>query len=91
METGRAISKDAAAKLRDEGVTVNSVKNIVCRSYAPKIKKIEKSVRLLAEVYGRFFQKEDAVEVAKIIEAALEAWFAGKGDANVHRESVGTA
>ena len=48
-------------------------------------------MRLPAEVYGRFFQKEDAVEVAKIIEAALEAWFAGKGDADVHRESAGTA
>lgn len=91
VETGRAISKDAAAKLRDEGVTVDSAKDIICRSHAPKSKKIEKSVRLPAEVYGRFFQKEDAVEVAKIIEAALEAWFAGKGDADVHRESAGTA
>ena len=90
-ETGKPISRDAASRLRIEGVTVDSVKDIICRSDAPKTKKIEKSVRLPAEVYGRFFQKEDAVEVAKIIEAALEAWFAGKGDADVHRESAGTA
>lgn len=70
---------------------MDSVKDIICRFDAPKTKKIEKSVRLPAEVYGRFFQKKDAVEVAKIIEAALEAWFAGKGDANVHRKSAGTA
>lgn len=91
VKTGKPISKDAASRLRKEGVTVDSVKDIICRSDAPKTKKIEKSVRLPAEVYGRFFQKEDAVEVAKIIEAALEAWFAGKGDADVHRESAGTA
>lgn len=70
---------------------MDSVKDIICRFDASKTKKIEKSVRLPAEVYGRFFQKKDAVEVAKIIEAALEAWFAGKGDANVHRKSAGTA
>lgn len=91
VKTGKPISKDAASRLRKEGVTVDSVKDIICRSDAPKTKKIEKSVRLPAEVYGRFFQKEDAVEVAKIIEAALEAWFAGKGDADVHKGSAGTA
>lgn len=91
VETGKPISKDVASRLRNEDVTVDSVKNIVCRSDAPKTKKIEKSVRLPVEIYERFFQKEDAVEVAKIIEAALEAWFAGKGDADVHRESAGTA
>lgn len=91
VETGRPISRDVASRLRNEDVTVDSVKNIVCRSDAPKTKKIEKSVRLPVEIYERFFQKEDAVEVAKIIEAALEAWFAGKEDADVHRESAGTA
>lgn len=91
VETGKPISRDVASRLRNEDVTVDSVKNIVCRSDAPKTKKIEKSVRLPVEIYERFFQKEDAVEVAKIIEAALEAWFAGKEDADVHRESAGTA
>lgn len=91
VETGKPISRDAASRLRNEDVTVDSVKNIVCRSDASKIKKAEKSVKLSTEVYERFFQKEDAVKAAEIIVAALEAWFAGKGDADVHEGSAGTA
>lgn len=91
VETGRVISKDVAAKLRDEGVTADSAKGIICRPDVSEIKKKEKNVRLPAEVYERYFQKEDAGKVAEIIESALEAWFAGKGDADVYRRSTGTA
>ena len=47
-------------------------------------------MKLPAEIYERYFRKTDSGKVAEIIEAALEAWFAGKGDADVHRGTVVT-
>lgn len=83
VKGGKPITQDAAVRLREDGVSADSVKDIVCRSDKVKPKKAEKSVKIPADVYKKYFHKEDARKVLEIIEAALEAWFAGKGDTDV--------
>lgn len=84
LETGKSINEEMASRLREDGVKADDVREIICGSAKPKQKKAEKSVKLPADVYERYFKKADAGKVAEIIEAALKAWFAGKGDADVH-------
>lgn len=90
-EIGKPISRDMAASLREEGITSDDVRNIICRAKSAGVKKAEKNVKLPASVYEKFFRKEDSGKVAEIIEAALEAWFAGREDTDIHGKSAGSA
>lgn len=93
VEIGKPISKETAARLREDGVSADSVREIVRhKADQQKVKRTEKNVKIPVEVYEKYFQKMDAGKVSEIIEAALEAWFTGKeADAVVHRESTGAA
>lgn len=77
VETGRAINKDMAVKLRKDNITADSIGDIICQSN--KVKKREKNIKIPAEVYEKYFQEIDARKATEIIQAALEAWFAGGG------------
>lgn len=77
VETGRAINKDMAVKFRKDNVTADSIGDIICQSN--KVKKREKNIKIPAEVYEKYFQEIDARKATEIIQAALEAWFAGGG------------
>lgn len=77
VETGNAINKDMAVRFRKDNVTADSIGDIICQSN--KAKKREKNVKIPAEVYEKYFQEIDARKATEIIQAALEAWFAGGG------------
>lgn len=81
-EIGKPVNKEMATKLREDGVNVSDVAEIV--SGAPKkAKSASKAVKIPVDVYERYLkgQKPDAME--EIIVKALEAWFDGKGDVDV--------
>jgi ParB family chromosome partitioning protein len=77
----KPVSKDMALKLREEGVTADDVKDIVCGA-EKKRKPSGKSVRISSEVYEKYL-KDAGEGAAEIIEQALTAWFERKEEAVV--------
>ena len=82
-ETDAPISKEMAQKLRSDGMTADAAKELLTASSVKKSLAAGKSVRIAADVYERYFHKVNARDAAKIIEDALNAWFAGKEAADV--------
>lgn len=80
LETGKPINEEMASRLRADGVKADEVREIICGSGKPKQKKAEKSVKLPADVYERYFKKADAGKVAEIITDALKMYFETKGE-----------
>lgn len=78
----KPISKEMATRLREDGIKVPDVAEIICGA-SKKAKSTSKAVKIPVDVYERYLkgQKPDAME--EIISKALEAWFDGKGEADV--------
>lgn len=72
---GVKVSKEKAALLRSDGITEADVERILIE---PKKKNNQRSVKVSAETYEKYFQEADSDKVADIIEQALAAWFKGK-------------
>lgn len=81
-EIGKPVNKEMAVRLREDGIKTSDVAEIVCGK-PKKTKSTSKAIKIPVEVYERYLkgQKPDAME--EIIVKALEAWFDGKGDADV--------
>ena len=78
---GKPINKEMAVKLRQEGITVSDVIDIVCGARkAPGTS--SKSVKIPAELFEKYFKGVDTGAVESIVAKALEAWFR-KSDAKV--------
>ena len=69
------VSKEKAALLREDGITEADVERILIE---PKKKVNQRSVKVSAETYEKYFREADSDKVADIIEQALAAWFKGK-------------
>lgn len=72
---GVKVSKEKAALLREDGITEADVERILIE---PKKKANQRSVKVSAETYEKYFKGTDSDKVAGIIEQALAAWFRGK-------------
>lgn len=79
---GKSINKEMAIRLREDGIKVSDVAEIVCGT-SKKTKFISKSVKIPVDVYERYLKGQKADVMEEIIVKALEAWFDGKGEADV--------
>lgn len=79
---GRPINKEMAVKLREDGITVSDVIEIVCGA-SKGTKASGKSIKISAKVYEKYFKDAKADDMADIIEKALDAWFDGKENKGV--------
>lgn len=78
-ETGKSINKELATKLREAGVTVTNVAEIV-GTVQKKPKASNKFVKISTESYEKYFKGSKADTVAEIVEKALAAWFEREGN-----------
>lgn len=81
-DTGKPISKEMAAKLREDGIKASDVAEIVCGT-TKKSKTTSKAVKIPVDVYDRYLKGKKADAMEEIITKALEAWFDGEGEVNV--------
>lgn len=77
-KAGKPISKEMAVKLREEGVSVSNVAEIVGGTQK-KPKTSSKTVKISLESYEKYFKGRKPDAIAEIVENALAAWFDGKG------------
>lgn len=81
-DTGKTVSKEIAARLREDGIKASDVAEIV-RGTVKKAKSTSKAVKIPADVYERYLKGKKAEVMEDIITKALEAWFDGKGENDV--------
>lgn len=81
-ETGKPISKEMVTRLRESEIKVSDVAEIVCGTVR-KAKTTSKAVKIPTNIYERYLKGKKADAVEEIITKALEAWFDGKGEADV--------
>ena len=74
----RPVRRETAAQLRREGLTAEDARKILQGVGKVKSHHTGKNIRIAGEVYDRYFHNVKSAEAARIVEAALAAWFADK-------------